>query len=183
VNDPSSRLQFFRITGEATPSDDQLTVLHSMREVLHGLDSLGVRPSNTSAEIDGHVLRLMIHGRDREVEVEARVERSGEIGLYCPPLGPDFYFKFNDLYEPWESTGDLRAAEDLLRALLEGRVEGRLKTVRGRLVRSEFFLTERDHQRRSLGVWSHLGGMPWTWLLPSHTEVRRLDVPRHFRDD
>ena len=102
-------------------------------------------------------LRLTIPAvADPEAEIEIRVEHEGEVGLYCSSLGNDFYLKFNEPSEPWECAGDLDDAARYVQAVLEGRIEVHVRTFRGRVVRSELFVTDPGGNQESRGRYHHL---------------------------
>jgi hypothetical protein len=143
-----------------------------IRDVLERVRPAGVEPGATSAAMRKKTLRLVIpRVADPEDHVELLVERSGEVGLYCSSLGDDFYIKFNELTEPWESAGDLDEAARIVGAVLEGRVEARVTGARGRVLRCEYVLTDAEGSRRSMGRYYHLGNLGWA--LFARTRVLR----------
>lgn len=128
-----------------------------MRRVLDQVRPAGVEPAATSASVPKNSLRMTIpHVADPEMRLEISAESWGEVVPSCSALGSDFAMKFNDPSEPWENAGDLDDAVELVRAVLEGRVEARVSTFRGRVVRSEVFVTYPSGKQESRGRYYHL---------------------------
>jgi len=165
---------YLHLVGKPELSAAQQAALVAVRRVLDQARPAGVEPAATSACVPKNSLRMTIpHIADPEMRLEISAEVWGEVGLYCSSLGDDFYAKFDDPYEPWENAGDLSDAVELVRAVLEGRVEARVSTFRGRVVRHELLVTDLSGNQESRGRHYHLPDAGLAYLGLARTRILR----------
>jgi hypothetical protein len=157
LSSDDSTSEYLRVAGEPELSAEQIAALAAMRRVLEQVRPAGVEPAATFASVPKRSLRMKIpQVADPQMLLEISAESWGEVVPSCSALGSDFFLKFNDPSEPWENAGDLDDAAELVRAVLEGRVEMRVSTFRGRAVRSELFVTDPDGDQEGRGRHYHL---------------------------
>jgi hypothetical protein len=172
--------EYLTLDSVAGMSKVQMVILDAIRTLLGSLSPAGVDPGQTTAwfetlpnDLPGVELRLRIpHVADPEVRIDLRVDPWGEIGLWSEPLG-DFGRSFNQLWEPWDSCGDTGDALETLRALLEGRVEVRIRRFGQRLIKTKTVEIDEDGRRRQRGAYYRVPNVHLSLVPGRRTEVIR----------
>ncbi|MEX1141811.1 MAG: hypothetical protein WD399_01610 [Thermoleophilaceae bacterium] len=110
----------------------QLGLTNTQRDVVFALESavVGVAPPyvhpNTvrSTLTSDQALELALpHSENPRIELRIYIDQDGRLEILCPALHPGFEVCFNDIWEPRDCAGDLALGVDVVRGLLEGRVE------------------------------------------------------------